>query len=229
MAQAQANTIDYPQIRHSTECAPAGTTTTSFSCNYAFAPTVSGTASNQPALSSASRDYIQYATSSTNNSVGGILGLYTVTRPAFRPKLTTWVRIDATDNRRVWAALSESSLQSLVPTTGSAATGIDYVGLAYDSAVSSHWLCCSGDGTNHTCVDTGVTVSASTEYALTVDWSVSGTLTCRVMPQGGTITTTTKTDKLSTAAVNLGPYEALTTLTASARNQQIAFFAVEQN
>ncbi len=228
VAQAQANTIDYPQSRHSTGCAPAGTSSTTLACIYAFGPTVSGTATNQPALSGASRDYIQYATAASSGSVGGILGPFTLTRPGFRPKLVTWVRVDATDNRRIWAGLSESSLQSLAPSISSAATSIDYVGLAYDSAVSSDWLCCSGDGTNHSCSDTGVSVSA-TEYALTVDWSASGTLTCRVMPQGGSITTTNKTSNLSTSAVNLGPYDALTTLTGSARNHQIAFFAVEQN
>lgn len=206
---------------------PLTTAANTFTAIGMTAPTVVGTATAQPALGT--HMYVQYASAATINSVAGFRGPYTQTRSAFRPRYSSVIRTDSLiSSRRIWVGLTESSLESLPSNTSAVgASSIDFVGLAYDTSGVGNvtdWLCCSGDGTNYSCASTGVAVSASTEYTLSVDWTTAGNLICTV--NGSSVS---KSTNLSTAAVNLGVYNALTSLTATARNHQIAKHALEQN
>lgn len=201
------------------------TASTSFTGYGAANPTVAGTPTSQPAL--ANRYYIRYASGATSGNVGGITGGYVHTRPAYRPRYLTRIMTDsAITTRRIWVGLAESTLEALSPNTTGGASGIDFVAIAYeDGQNSGKWMCCSGDGTNWGCTDTGITVATSTEYAMAVDWSTSGTLSCLI-----DTTVTTRTGNLSTAAVDIGQYNALTTLDNNARNHHISgSISLDQN
>lgn len=202
---------------------PTTTSATTFTPVGMLSSSVSGTATAQPALGS--RMYVQYASAATLNSIAGFAGSYSQTRPAYRPRYSTIIRTDSeVSTRRVWVGLSESSLASTPVTTSTRSLTNDFVALGFDTAIDNDWFCCSGDGTNYSCSSTGVRVDPSTEYTLVVDWTVSGSLVCQVNG-----TRTTKTTNLSSASVNIGPYNALTTLSAATRNHQIAKHALEQN
>jgi hypothetical protein len=88
---------------------------------------------------------------------------------------------------------------------------------------TTDWLCCSGNGTNYSCVTTGVAVVASTEYVLKSDWTSAATLVCSVNG-----TSVSKSTHISTNATQLGAYVGLTTLTAS-RAFAIASYSLETN
>lgn len=186
-------------------------------------PTASGTATAQPALSD--RMFVRYASAVASGSVAGIIGAANLTRPSYRPKLSALVRTDTTiDSRRIWTGVSEASLAALPASLGTAASTNDFAAIVYDTGVSSNWLCCSGDGTNYSCSDTGIAVAPSTDYILLVDWSSASQLLCSVNG-----TSIVKTTNLSASAINIGPYSAATTLTAASRNHFIAKIALEQN
>lgn len=200
--------------------ATAATSSTLFSGVGMSSPTGGGTASAQVGL--ANRYYVQYASGAVAGAQAtagaGHFGPYSVTRPGYRPRYATIVGTDsAITTRRVWVGLTESTLFGLACTAGSAASGIDFVGACFDTAVAANWQCCSGDGTNYTCSDTGIPVTVSTEWAMLIDWKTAGTLNCLING-----TNTVKTTNLSTAAVDIGPYNALETLDNTSRNHQIA-------
>lgn len=210
---------------------PLTTAATTFTGVGMSAPaSVSGTATAQLAATGATRMYIRYASSAVLNALAGLGGgPFTATRPLYRPKYSAVILTDSDiASRRIYAGLAESSLQSVVAnTSGTTASTIDYVAIGYDTAATGNttdWLCCSGDGTNSSCATTGAAVAASTEYTLTVDWTTAGSLVCTVNG-----TSVTKSTNLSTNAVNFGPYNTLTSLTAAAKNHFIAKHALEQN
>lgn len=184
---------------------------------------MSGTASAQPAATGASRMFVRYASAATNNATAGNTGgPFLETRPLYRPKYSTVILTDTTtDNRRIWVGLAESSL-ALVPVTGSGSSTIDFVAVGYQS--SGNWYCCSGNGVSYSCDNTGVAVAASTQYTITLDWTSATQLVCTINGAD-----TPKTTTLSANAVGLGSYNALTTLSAAARNHFIAKIALEQN
>lgn len=176
-----------------------------------------------------SRFYIRYSTTSTINNSNGITGPLAETRPEYRPKYSTLIRTGlGITNRRIWIGLSSASLSSLVTDTTTAnASGITFVGIAYDTGGTGNitdWLCCSGDGSNYSCITTGVTVAGATDYTMEVDWSSSGTLTCSVNG-----TSVSKATNLSTAATDIGPFSSMTTLASSAIDHYIARQSLEQN
>lgn len=210
---------------------PITTAATTFTAVGMSAPaSVSGTATAQPAATGATRMYIRYASTAVLNALAGLGGgPFTQTRPLYRPKYSAVILTDSNiASRRIYAGLAESSLQSVVAnTSGTTASAVDYVAVGYDTAATGNttdWLCCSGDGTNSSCVTTGVAVVASTEYTLTADWTTAGSLVCTVNG-----TSVTKSTNLSTNAVNLGIYNTLTSLSAAAKNHFIAKQALEQN
>ena len=135
---------------------------------------------------------------------------------------------------RMWVGLAESSMIALSPSLASAATGIDYVAVGWEDTINSgKWMCCSGDGTNHTCMDMGMpAVSAGTEYLIDVDWSQTGKLYCRITANNKTYVTL-KTSNLSTQAVGLGINITNTTKvtggTSVCRNFYFAKGTLEQN
>lgn len=183
------------------------------------------TATAQAALTGATRMYIQSACLNVNGSACGIVGPYTTTRQLYRPRLSSIVVTDsAVTTRRVWVALTSADLTAVVVPTTAVAQGASYVGLAFDTAISANWGCCSGDATNHSCSDTGIAVATGTEYRLSADWTTSGTLRCCVNN-----TCVNKTTNLSAAASNLGIQNSATTLANAVINHDIAVIALEQN
>lgn len=116
------------------------------------------------------------------------------------------------------------TMYDTAPTLTAAANTTDYVAIAYDDAISSDWLCCSGDGTNHDCDSMGLAVATSTEYSFAVDYSESGVLRCTV-----NTTDTTRSANLSTAALNTGPLYSVSTTTGSAKTMNFGALLLEQN
>jgi hypothetical protein len=165
-----------------------------------------------------------------STTLAGSNGPFTVTRSSYRPTLTGFIRSDTTINtRRIWFALTSASL-SLQAVTGPASSTTNFVGIALDTGVSTVWRCCSGDGTNYSCSDiTGTSLVASTEYTLTVDYSVAGTLTCSVQAGTGSVISVAKTTNLPTAAVDLGPQITVAPLDGANKNLFIARAVLEQN
>lgn len=123
------------------------------------------------------------------------------------------------------------SLAMTQPATGPAGSGTSFVGIAFETnGLSSNERCCSGDGANYTCGDiTGTSLAASTEYKLTIDYSVAATLTCSVQAGTGSPISLAKTTNLPTAAVNLGVQNTTTGFGGASRNHNIARTVLEQN
>ena len=88
-----------------------------------------------------------------------------------------------------------------------------------------------GDGTTSSETSTGVVVAASTEYLLTVDWSVHGTLTCTVVKLSSPPVTTivTKSTNLDAGATALYLQNTVTTYNTTAKNLGIALTQLEQD
>ncbi len=184
------------------------------------------TASAAPTQTGGTRMLIQHASSAVINTAGGIIGPYTSTRSLYRPRLSAVILTDAAITlRSTWIAITESDLSLVLVPTAAVASGVDYVALAFNTAVSANWLLCSGDGTNHSSVDTGVPVVAATEYRLVIDWTTLGTL--RGSVNG---TAVNKTTNLSVAAVDMGIQATVTSLDVGvSKAQYIGPIALEQN
>ena len=105
-----------------------------------------------------------------------------------------------------------------------------YIGLRFSTNASdTAWQCGSGDGTTGSVTSTGVTVAVSTTYLVTLDWTISGTLTCSISANGGTPVVTTKSTNLDNAGTtNLGITNTLTTLANTAFNHKISFVHLER-
>lgn len=197
--------------------------------------TVTGTASSQPALTGATRNFVQWATAATNGTVAGyasgVTGTFNNTRPLYRPRLSVLTHTDSTVTlRRQCYGITESALDALAITQASTASAIDFVAVCFDTAVDSAWQCCSGDGTNESCEDiTGSTVAVNTEYVVLVDWTTAGHLVCTVQPVGSPAITVDRTTLLSTGAVDMAPYMSVTTLADAAVNMQISKYMLTMN
>ena len=210
---------------------PLTTTGTTFT-NYGMSAfgAASGTATAQAALGAANRMYLRWATGAVLNNTGGITaGPFLETRGGFAPKFTAIIRTDsAITTRRIYAGLSEATIATLVTNTaGTTASTTDFMAIGYDTngnGNTTDWLCCSGDGTDYSCVTTGVTVAVSTEYTISVDYSAGSPLVCTVNG-----TSVSKATNLPGAAANLGVYNAVTTLSAAIVNHFAAKMALEQN
>lgn len=120
----------------------------------------------------------------------------------FRPKISFLVRApSALTTRRAWFCIGQGMSATAPLASGSAASGLEHIGLAYDSAVSANWLLQSGDGTNRSGTDTGLAVAVDTDYRIVLDFSVAGRLTCEIWvganPSGPSVRIT-KTTNLPT-------------------------------
>ncbi len=147
------------------------------------------------------------------------------------PRLVCRIRTDtAVTLRRQWCAIVESAVSGLeVRTTaaGSAASAIDFAGVGFNTAVGADFKCCSGDGTNYSCTDTGVTVAVSTEYDIDVDTSTAGSVICRIGAPGAQPAVVTKATEVPvTTTVNMGPTTSITTLDATARFMDLAGYRI---
>lgn len=183
----------------------------------------------------ANRPYIQLASAAPVDSTAGLSGAFDNTRTDFLPRMTTTIRTDtALTSRRIWAGLASASLATLpVRAGGSGTTGsaLSFVAIGFEATINAGWECCAGNGASYGCTDlAGLTVATTTEYRLTLDLSVSGTLVCtvQVLPFGA-VTTARRTTNLPTPPTGIGIYNALTTLSAIARNHFINSVSLEQN
>lgn len=93
----------------------------------------------------------------------------------------------------IGVAPSSVALDSVAVTTSSAALATKYAAVAYQSSVSlTHWYCCSGDGTNHSCTDMGVASQPYEKQPLlvSVDMRTPGHVRCTLkdLVDGGTLT-----------------------------------------
>jgi hypothetical protein len=161
--------------------------------------------------------YVQATSASSINSAAGwATPNFNQLQPPYRPRITADIRTDSpVTNRRLWVALTSASIEALPQAVASTASTLTFVGVGFDTSIGAGWHCCSGDGTNYTCINgPSATVAANTEYTVVVDWTVSGTLTCSVI-QAGTLFTVTKNTNLSTANTNLGIEVATTNLAGS--------------
>ncbi len=210
---------------------PLTTTGTTFT-NYGMSAfgAATGTATAQAALGAANRMYIRWATGAVANNTGGITaGPFLETRAGYAPKFTTIIRTDAAITlRRISVGLAEATVALLATnTSGTTASTTDFMTVAYDTAGNGNttdWLCCTGDGTDYSCITTGVAVAVSTEYTISVDYSSGSAVVCTVNG-----TSVSKSTNLPGAAANLGVYNAITTLSAAAVNHHAAKMALEQN
>lgn len=191
-------------------------------------PNTSGTATAQPALTNATQMYVRFASA----GVGGISGPFSATRASYQPTLTASVITDIplSGNRRIWVGLASGALSGTQPVTGPASSSVTFVGIAFETGLSSTWRCCSGDGTNLTCTDIpGTSLVAGTEYELTVDFSVVDMLTCTVQAGSGIPISITKTAGVLTRATDLGVQTLTNALDGVTKNTNIGRVVVEQN
>ncbi|HKU18155.1 MAG TPA: hypothetical protein VJP80_02670 [Candidatus Saccharimonadales bacterium] len=207
--------------RHTSFFEPLTTAATSPTGYGLTVPTSSGTATASPQAESM---YVNYATTTTANSTGGLTTLAaTQTQTRWLPRYMTRIRVDssAVTSVRYWVALGNSAL------TGSDGTG-QFVGVRFSTNTSDPaWMCASDDGTTLSTTTTGVSVTAGSYYDIIIDMSISGTLSCSVAANGGSWTTVSKSTNLPTNSTSLGLMESITTLTTAARNIGIAYGAFD--
>lgn len=211
-----------------------GTSTLNFVGTGLFNSTILGAgASGTAAVSNqAESNYAIYPTAATSGNKGGLGNTFSATAMQTRwlPKLVTRVRVDgsAVSTARYWVGLASASLDAQDPTITAGALGTSYIGMSASSAVnSSKWICGSGDGTNHSGVDSGVTMTANHYYDIIVDLTTAGTLVCSISDNGGAFTTVTKTTNLPGTSTSLGLEETVTTTAAAARNLSVAYSYLE--
>jgi hypothetical protein len=165
-------------------------------------------------------------TGNVNAQSGGIQGPYTMANLGLvgvagsGPKLTARIMVtsnagDGGTRQRRWVGLSDGDLTGVVPVIGSAAQAAKYVAMVVDVAVSPNWILMSGDGTNHSGIDTGIPVvwaDTGKGWIISLDWTKLGVLTATLQPIGGAITTLTKTTNIATATLATPGNNAVTTL-----------------
>lgn len=194
-------------------------------------PTVSVTAASNPQTES---NYVSFTTGTGANAISGYAtGAYTATRLNYAPVFKTRIRTGAAiTTTRIWAGLSSAAISGQNPTIASAALGTSYVAVGYSAAVNGgNFVCGSGDGTNHTGTDMGVTVAINTYYDIVVDYySVPGSVICAVSTSGGTFTSVTKATNIPAGATSLGINALVNNLTSgAARVVSVAYVSLEQN
>lgn len=206
---------NWEQIR---SCTSNNTNAGSVVCTGIDPPSSTGTAGNGSAASG--HFYWSHQTTATIGNAAGYLfaGSPSVSQGNARVRFKVLAYTDsATTSRRYWFAVASASLSATSATIASAANTNVHVGIAYDSAVSANWLCCAGNGTNKSCVDSGLAYAANTLVLLDADNTTSGTLTCKVTPFGGSTTTTTNSATAPTTSTALYSYNLSgTALAASA-------------
>lgn len=216
-----------------TDCYPGTSTSTTFTCSHLGAPTSTGTVTAQPALTGATRMYLQYATAASTNSVGGVTSpASNAIRAHLKPMMGATFRWAGEANLIAWIGLAESTLSAApwAPDTGPTASGVDLAAIGYQSSVSSKFRCCTGDGTNYSCADmvgAAATPTSAHEYFARIDprteAGVATTCYLKDLTDGTTATLRKTTNVLvTTAATNMYFNAAVTTTEAVAKNWQLA-------
>jgi hypothetical protein len=195
-------------------------------------PNVSVTAAANTQVES---NYVSFTTGAGANVVSGYAtGAFTATRLDFKPVLKMRIRTGALiTTTRIWTGLSSAAISGQDPTIASAAFATaSYVGVGYSAAVNTgKFVCGSGDGANHTGVDTGVTVAINTYYDIVIDYySVPGSVICAISTNGGAFTSVSKSTNLPATNTSLGINALVNNLTsAAARAVSVAYIGLEQN
>lgn len=208
-----ANTVGVATL----QCSPASSTTQNVS-------TGSGSSSIQT-LNGKVTHTIKNATLASNPSDAGYTGVTTMqTAVDVLPAIYFRYLQDATiANERLFMGLAtagQNPNNAAAPTVSQAqAGGTKYIALRRDSAVvSGRWQCCSSDGTNESCTDTGVAYNASHTYLAYVAMTDAATLTCKVWQDGSLIVNTTKSTLLPATGQTLAWNITLRTLEAVIKN-----------
>lgn len=183
------------------------------------------------------RSYLRFVSATTLNAQAGITGPTDAIQRITLPKLSTIIRTDTiVNNRRFWVGFANtSSLGGLAlraeGTPGTATTTFRFGAVGFEEAINGTWECCSGNGTNYGCTDIrGLTVLGATEYRITVDLSIDGTLTCSVqhLPYS-TFATASRTAFLPTTAQPMGIVNFIQSLTSNTRTHYISAISLELN
>lgn len=194
---------------------------------------VTGTASAQPALTSATRMHVQYAAAATNGTVAGIIPLASGNWSAnTKPMLGVGFRWPAEATLRMWIGLAESTLGSTAVATSSVSSN-DHACIGFDAAVASTWLGSTCDGTNQTAaalVGGGAETPISAhEYVVLIDPRTEAGTACTFHLwdiTAGTYATLRKTTNVlrTLSSVSFGYQASVTTLEDVAKNMQISGF-----
>lgn len=209
-------------------CAPVNAGSTNWGCNGPTVPTWSGTTVSA-ITTNATRSYTSVATSTSSGNTAGVNVLSTSMFSKWAPSFFNLTLTDATiTNERVWIGMTEAALATLAIRAGvgagTAASVIDFAACGYDTAVDPNWQCCSGDGTNYGCIDSGIPVVVSTQYSVYVDWTNPATLSFTING-----TTVSKSSNVSVTDVTIFPTAIITTNTTAAAAQLWAQWETTQN
>jgi len=193
-----------------------------------------GGAVGAPALTNATRMFVTYTSGATSGDYGywESNGGNNDTRAGFKPLAVLVIHSGATSTAAVWwYGLEESfALGNLTP-SNSQTTTVDHAAVAFGAATSSAWRCCSGDGTNASCIDiAGSTWAANTEYKVTVDLRTAGQTRCCVKNIGASAEwCVTKTTNQPSATVDMGLLASVKTTEAAAKKVSVNRMYLEQN
>jgi hypothetical protein len=217
--------------RYQTYMRKATTTATTHTGVGLTVPTVSATAASD---AQAESNYVSFTTTAAANNVSGYAtGAFTATQLRYAPVMKSRIRTGAAiTTTRYWVGLSSAAISGQAPTIASAAFGTSYVGVGYQAGINGgNFVCGSGDGTNHTGVDTGVAVAANTYYDIIIDYySATNTLVCAIATNGGNYVTVTKATNIPNTATSLGMNALVNNLTSGAgRAISVATISLEQN
>lgn len=216
-----------------TDCYPGTSTSTTFTCSHLGAPVSTGTVTAQPALTSATRMYLQYATVATTNGVGGVTSPpANAIRAHLKPMMGATFRWAGEANLIAWIGLAESTLSVApwTPDTGPTISTVDLAAIGFQSSVSTKFRCCTGDGANYSCADmvgTAATPTSAHEYFARIDpRTESGVATTCYLKDltDGTTASLRKTTNIlvTTAATNMYFNAAVTTTENVTKNWQLA-------
>lgn len=135
------------------------------------APVVAGTPTAQAALSGATRQYVQWVSAASTNSLGGITAggsCDSISAPV-SGGIFRWPGGETAFT--FWAGIAEASLTTAAPTSASSTTDLAMIG--YREVTSTKFRCCTGDGTNLSCTDLAgngaETPTTAHEYKYVVD------------------------------------------------------------
>lgn len=143
-----------PSGRKCAQSLPVGVAATALTHFGLPAPSVVGTASAQSTLTGATKFYVQQVNAAaTTNLQAGLVPTANGFRGNLKPTVAVNFRWAGEANVVLWVGVAETGFTTGRPTTGPTADIVDHLMIAYSSAQSAAFRCCSSDGTNHSCVD----------------------------------------------------------------------------
>lgn len=211
-----SDTTAIPGGRSINICRMPTTTSTSYTCSTTAGP---GTMTGITATADATGNWFTATTTTTSGNQSGITTSVSWATCDQTMQFRTVVRTDSSlASRRYVGVISAGSSPTFEP-TASGSCAVRAAGLFYGSAgTNANWWCCSCDGSNYTCTDTGLAVATSTSYTLDTDKGITNAnVSCRVTPFGGATSTAAVAANIFTGSTAMGPMvEVRTTTTAAA-------------